>query len=459
MSPLAKLTKLELLYLENNVISDVSPLAGLTNLEQLDLRNNAISDFSPLERLAEKIFIRSIGNPGVLLQGGPKITGPWLWILFPEARYEDFRNKDLLAAASNGAVTEQEISTNGAMLGSSVGGQIWAAHKIPSGQGNNVTQALAAIGLRTADDKENVVYGSITLDSPRAQEIQMFAGSGANHKIWLNGKLVNENDGWHVDYQEFFPVTLKQGKNVLLVSIHNWNHSIGGYFGFAPDTEYTVLPPGSRFSFSTEATQVKVGDGFTVQLKADNISDLAGWQGDMIFDPAVLKVDNVSEGSFLKQGDGSTHFLEGTIDNTEGRITGIGSARISEGAASGEGTLLSVTFTAKGNGETRLSLRQFQAGSSSGETISSRPPDIIITVREPAVSDVSDDLFSLSTDATPVRSGDTFVLRLSANDVTDLAGWQTDITFDPVILEVVEVNEGDFLKAEGGNTFLPGRRD
>ena len=35
---------------------------------------------------------------------------------------------------------------------------------------------------------------------------------------------------------------------------------------------------------------------------------------------------------------------------------------------------------------------------------------------------------------------------VSAEKVTDLAGWQFDITFDPDVLEAVEVNEGDFLK-------------
>ena len=86
-------------------------------------------------------------------------------------------------------------------------------------------------------------------------------------------------------------------------------------------------------------------------------------------------------------------FLKGTIDNTEGRITDVGAARISEGGASGEGTLLSVTFTAKTNGETRLSLRKFQAGSSTGDAISSRPPDIIIIVGDPPPLDVSDGPF------------------------------------------------------------------
>ena len=449
ISSLEKLKSLKELYLQNNVISDVSSLTGLSNLEQLDLRNNAISNFSPLEALVENTFIKSTNNPGVLRQGGPKIKGPWLWVQFPGLGFDDFRNKDLLAGASGGDVTELEIATNGAMEGQSLGDKVWTSGKIKPESWNNIREMLGASG-----GVSNIVYGSITLDSPREQKTTMFAGSADDHKVWLNGQLVNEHHGWSTDYQVFFPVTLKQGKNVLLISVHKWDGHLGGHFGFAPETEYTVLPPGTRFSFSTAATQVKVDDRFTVQLKAENTPDLAGWQGDMVFDPAVLKVNSVSEGSFLKQGGGRTHFLKGTIDNTKGRIDGIGSARISEGAASGEGTLLSVTFTAIANGESQLALRKFQAGSSLGETISSRPPDTIITVRDPAVSDVSDDIFSLSTDVTPVRSGDTFTLRLSANDVTDLAGWQTDIAFDSDVLEVVEVSEGDLLKAEGGNTFF-----
>ena len=313
-----------------------------------------------------------------------------------------------------------------------------------------------ATGLGSGDIDNHVAYGFVFLDSPREQKITMFAGSDDAVKIWLNGDLVHNNpvNRSAGDFQDQFPVTLKEGKNFLLVAVYEAGGGWSGFFGFAPDAEYTVLSPGTRFSLSTAATQVKVGDRFTVQLKTENISDLAGWQSDIIFDPAVLKVNNVSEGSFLKQGGGRTHFLKGTIDNTEGRITDIGAARISEGGASGEGTLLSVTFTAKANGESRLSMLKFQAGSNLGETISSRPSDIIITVGDPAVSDVGDDIFSLSTEVTLVRSGDTFTLRLSANDVTDLAGWQTDIAFDSDVLEAVEVSEGDFLKVEGGDTFF-----
>ena len=450
VSPLAKLTKLKLLYLENNQISDVSPLAGLTNLENLDLRNNAISDFSSLEGLFEKVFIRATGNPSLLLQGGPKIKGPWLWVQFPGLGFNDFHNKDLLAGASKGNVTELEIATNGVTEGQSLGDKVWTSGKIQSDDWNNIAKMLG-----TRSGVSNIVYGSITLDSPREQKTRMFAGSADDHKVWLNGQLVNKHHGWSTDYQVFFPVTLKQGKNVLLISVHKWDGLLGGHFGFAPEAEYTVLPHGPRFSFSTTTTEAKVGDTLTVQFKAEDMSDLAGWQGDIVFDPALLKVDNVSEGNFLKQDSGRTHFLKGTIDNTTGRINGIGSARLSEGGVSGEGTLIAVTFTAIANGESRLSLREFQAGSSLGETIPSQPPEIIITVGEPSISDVGDTkFFFLSTDPTPVRLGQTFTLHFNAKSITDLAGWQIDMSFDTDILEAVEVNEGDFLKSEGGNSFF-----
>ena len=456
VSILKNLKTLKELYLQNNVISDVSPLAGLTKLEQLDLRNNAISDFSPLKELSKKIQIRSSDNPGVLQQGGPKIVGPWLWVLLPGSRIDSFRTTDLLAQASRGKVTESKVATNGATEGESVGDSVWTSHKISSTGGNNINDMLNSLGMSTEDNSENVVYGSISLDSPREQKTMMFVGSDNNHKVWLNGKLVNEklNWDWATDYQLFFPVTLEQGKNVLLVAVHDGGGGWSGYFGFAPDAEYIVLPSGANFSLSTDPTRSQVDERFTVYLKGADVTDLAGWQCDITFDPNVLKADRVNEGNFLKQKGGRTHFRKGTINNQKGRINSLSSTRISEGGADGEGTLLSVTFTAKAVGETRVALRRFHAGSSAGEVIPSRSPDITITVGTPSASDVSDVGFSLSTDTTPVRSGDSFTLRLSAEKVTDLAGWQTDITFDPNALEAVEVSEGDFLKTEGVGTFF-----
>ena len=461
VSPLAELTGLELLYLENNVISDVSPLAGFKNLDRLDLRNNAISDFSPLEGLPEKTFVRMDGNPG-FRAGGPKITGPWLWAIVPGTRLDD--KTDFLSRATGGAATEFKVATNGAKEGKAVGDSVWTLHRISATNDDNINRMTDALGWGTGEEiYDHIVYGSVVLDSPEEQQTTMFVGSNDSVKVWLNGELVHK--AFVVrgadDYQDFFPVTLKQGKNVLLVALDNHGH--GGFscfFGFAPDAKYEVVQPSISFNLSTDATQVEVGDTFTVHLKTENVDDLVGWQSNVTFNPAVLKAKSVSEGDFLKQGDGRTFFQKGKIDNATGKITGLKTVQLSKGEMSRQGTLLSIEFTAIADGKSRLTLDNFQAGSRRGETIPFRPLDITITVGEPPDSDVSDTTFSLSTDATPVRSGDTFTLHLSAKDVTDLAGWQADIVFDPAMLEVVEVNEGDFLKTEDVSTFfLPGTID
>ena len=384
VSPLKGLPRLKELSLNGNVISDVSPLAELVNLEKLNLSNNAISDFSPLERLSKKIVIDGSINPGtaqLLSKGGPKIEGPWLWVLVPGRTFFEI---DPLAQASGGRVTESKVATDGAIEGQVVGNNVWAFHKI-SPTNNNLNAMLDALGVEKNNNGPKVVYGSVTLQSPRKQETKLFAGSDDHHKIWLNGEVVQEHSDWRGDnYQVFSPVTLKQGKNVLLVAINNYGDSRwNGFFGFAADAEYTISPAGTRFSLSTEATQVEVDDTFTLHLSAADITDLAGWQTDIRFDPTVLKVDSVTEGSFLTEGGGRTYFQRGTIDNTTGRIKGLSSLRISEGGVNGEGTLLSVRFTAIANGESRVSMRNFQVGSSTGETISATPPEILITVEVP----------------------------------------------------------------------------
>ena len=154
---------------------------------------------------------------------------------------------------------------------------------------------------------------------------------------------------------------------------------------------------------STDATQVEVGNTFTLHLRAEDITDLASWQADIRFDPTVLKVNSVTEGSLLRQDRGSTYFRRGTIDNKTGRIKGVNSLWISEGGVNGEETLLSVRFTAIANEESRVSLRNFQVGSSIGETITTTPSEILIVVEVPKpvfpAYDVNEDGVTDATDA------------------------------------------------------------
>ena len=83
---------------------------------------------------------------------------------------------------------------------------------------------------------------------------------------------------------------------------------------------------------------------------------------------------------FPKADEGETFFQKGKVKNQLGKITGIKAARLTRSAVTGHGTLLSVTFTALRNGESELTLQNFQVGTRRGEKTRSIPPEITIVV-------------------------------------------------------------------------------
>ncbi|MDE0636557.1 MAG: leucine-rich repeat domain-containing protein [Candidatus Poribacteria bacterium] len=400
ISPLANLKGLKNLTIVANRVKDVLPLAELTELVFLDLSGNDIWDFSPIEGLFGKIPISTADNPGFPTEG-PKIEGPWLWVLAPISGMSTMEaaasGTDFLAQMSNGTVTELEIATEGAKEGDSVGNGVWTVGKLSSSVGN-INDMVNATSLEISDTNRHIAYGSIILGSPKDQKVNMLIGTSESVKIWLNGELVhNHPTGGSIDgYTGFLPVTLQKGANVVLVAIYErkedgkkqgWT----GFFGFEDGTEYTVVPPGVGLSFSSAVKTLIVGDTLTLNLNAENMTDLAGWQADIAFDPNVLEAVEVAEGDFLKLEGGDTFSQAGTIDNTAGKITGLFSVRISETGVNGSGILLSVTFKAKIGGETQVTLENFEFVSITDDIIPTVPPNITITVGDYPAWDVNQD--------------------------------------------------------------------
>ena len=381
ISPLAGLTGLSRLNLDGNEISDISPLAGLANMKWLNVAKNEIANFSPLDGLRENIKLVWHGNPGFPTEA-PKIEGPWLWVVLPGTVGELLDSTDLLSETSGGTVTETEVATHGATEGGSVGSSVWTSHKLPPAGQDNIEDMLK----HTISD--SVIYGSVSLHSPREQETTMYVGGDLGVRIWLNGTLIYErlNQQWTDNYTDFFPFTLEQGRNVLLVAVHTRGN---GFFGFEPGTEYTVSM-GVGYAFSQ--TPIHTGDIFTLNIRAENIFDMAGWQFDIAFDPAALEAVDVTEGEFLKTDGGSTFFQSGSIDNASGKITGLSAARLAAQGVTGTGTLLQVRFKAKSSGETELALQNFQFGAITGEAIPAGPHEIRIVVEgQLATGDVNRD--------------------------------------------------------------------
>ena len=390
ISPLSNLKKLIELRLDSNLITDISPLSGLTNLKELSLRNNAISDFSPLESLSEIITINAQGNPGNFIDiSAPKITKSWLWMIVSTGNIGGARaarsGVDFLARASDGEVTELKVATDGITEGNPVGSRVWTIGEVsPTYHSNLEIMGYDTNLLPVGNDSTNhVAYGSLVLESPREQQTTMFIGSSDAVKVWLNGELVHYNfiDRYSSDYQDRAPVTLKTGENILLVAVYNAGGRWSGFFGFTSDAEYNVLPPGPRFSLTTDTTEFQTDTEFVIHLNAASMKDLAGWQTDILFDPAILKANSIAEGNFLKQGNGQTYFRSGTIDNTTGRITGISAARLTSGGVDGDGTLLAINFTLKKAMSTPVRLQSLKAGDSNGQSIHMTSPEFRIRLK------------------------------------------------------------------------------
>ena len=381
VSPLARLTGLTRLNLKDNNISDISALVGLTDLEWLNVAENNIDDVSRLAGLDENIKIEWYGNPGLeklAKQGGPKIEGPWLWIYLPHVRLEDSFDTDFLSEATARKVTEVGVATDGATEGNPVGDEVWTSHKLPTTGRNNFHDMLGRALPR------GLIYGNIYFYSPEEQDTTMYLGAHQRVKVWLNGELIyqrNRLQGGEENYTEFSSLTLHQGRNVLLIaSDFHIEEASNGFFGFDSGTKYTLEPPGVGYAFSE--MPLHVGDTFTLDIRAENIFDLAGWQFDIAFDPTVLEALDVSEGDFLKSDAGTTFFQGGRIDNAAGKITGLIAGRIADGGVSGSGSVLQVRFKAKAEGETGLTLQNFLFGSVTEESIPAGPLEIYITVEE-----------------------------------------------------------------------------
>ncbi|MDE0504412.1 MAG: leucine-rich repeat domain-containing protein [Candidatus Poribacteria bacterium] len=381
LSPLAGLTNLKWLSLHRNRISDLSPLTGLNNLTWLKISNNEITDLSILDGIRDNLnTLIAYGNLELLRGAGPKIEGPWLWVFLPTTRHKLNENVDLLAEASEGEVTEQKIGTAGATEGNAVGDAVWTLDRLPPTGRNNL---IDMVGRRLPD---GVMYGALFLHSPIKQDTTMFLGADQEVRVWLNGEVMyqRERSGHAEDYIEVFDVTLQRGKNVLLVAVATRPDDASNLFvGLHEDTEYSA---GVIIDYVFSESSIHTADTFTLDVRLENVIDLAGWQFDLAFDPSVLEAKGVSEGGFLKSDGGATFFQSGRIDNLAGKITGLIAGRLSEGGASGSGSLLQVEFTAKSEGETELALGNFEFGSITGAKIPASPLEVRLTVEERLVT-------------------------------------------------------------------------
>jgi len=218
----------------------------------------------------------------------------------------------------------------------------------------------------------------------------------------------------------------------------------------------------SATAFSQQTTTVSVspsysiasfGEYFTVNITVDPATPIAGVQFDLHFDPAIVTVSKIEEGDLLSQNGASTYFNPGTIDNTAGTITGVAGAITTPGEMASRNGTFAVLHLKAGNiaGESPLNLSNVIVGDINGNPVSVR---IINGTADPTT------IVNVSPTSQYVQEGEVFTVNVSIDPAVAIAGAQFDLSFNPSIVSVNSVTEGNLLNQNGANTyFSPGTID
>lgn len=108
---------------------------------------------------------------------------------------------------------------------------------------------------------------------------------------------------------------------------------------------------------SPEKNEPFVGQTFTIEVRILNAENIYGWEVKLKWNPNLLDIVKVAEGDFLKRG-GGTFFTTNTSRATEGRVVVDCTLLFNVSGVNGNGTLTTIEFYAKVQGECLLELEE-----------------------------------------------------------------------------------------------------
>ena len=465
LSPLRGLTNLEELHFsQNKGVSDLSPLAGLVNLKTIGSWGHSVSDLSPLAGLTELEVINFCGGNISNLTPLAGLTGLKELYIAGE-KVSDISPVARLTGLTRLGLDSNDISDISSLVG--LTNLKWL--RLDS---NDISDILPLAGLT----------GLIHLDLQLNDISNLFSLAGLTTLTWLNLHNNNISDTaplaglttltWlNVAENEISDLSPLDGFRENLKLIYHGNPAFpkGG-----PQIEgpwlWTIVPTGGRTGSDAAAS----GIDFLAQTSGGEVTELK------------VAIVGANEGSPV----GDSLWIADKIStaddniNTMANATGLGTGNINHHVAYG-----SVTLNTPREQDTLMFVGSNDAVKVwlNGQLVHNNPIDrkvsgyadifpvtlkmginiLLVAVYEgggtwsgffgfePGTEyTAANPGVSYTFSKTPIHTGDTFTLDIGAKDVFDMAGWQFDIDFDPVILEAINVTEGDFLKASGGTTFF-----
>ncbi|MDH5375549.1 MAG: cohesin domain-containing protein [Candidatus Bathyarchaeota archaeon] len=205
---------------------------------------------------------------------------------------------------------------------------------------------------------------------------------------------------------------------------------------------------------------------FTVAIRIAQVQFLYSWRFDLEWNSSLLEipdnpetpgiVEGISEGTFLnKEGEFQTTFVLRLFDGRVSVTCSLKGVAV-DAAPSGSGTLATVTFKVKAEGECPLHFSFTRLTRPTSDV----DPILIIISHTAEDGYFQYPLPMLYIEPSSIMDaglgpGSNFTINIKVAQMTDLYAWNITLYWNPAILVAKNVIEGPFLKSAGTTVFSP----
>jgi hypothetical protein len=210
---------------------------------------------------------------------------------------------------------------------------------------------------------------------------------------------------------------------------------IDGYFQ-NPVSKLHFEPP------SMLVPAVKINQTVQINLTITNAVNLHAAELNVTWDTTVINAINIEEGPFLSENRANPTSFKSQINNDKGYLY-INTTILVETAVNGNGTIATITFNITGAGITPLHFSYAKLTDPKGF-------EIYYTLQDGSFSNLPTMIVEPSSIINPTLTiGSTFTVHVKLIQIEELYAWTVNITWDPTILEVTRIDEGDLLSQWG----------
>jgi hypothetical protein len=153
--------------------------------------------------------------------------------------------------------------------------------------------------------------------------------------------------------------------DVMMIAAE-WGNTCGGMATARPASAVHLDQEGADVRFDPPTVAVQAGVPFTMNVAITQVTDLGGFEFDLLFDPDVITITGVHLGDFLA-GSGNNTVALGPRYDENGRLVFSGFSYGEHGGADGYGSLATLELTLLSEAEAVLRLEDVQLVTSDAE--------------------------------------------------------------------------------------------